>query len=102
MVRIPSDVDPAEVVTNVSLLSQFSSWDRGYAILPIGSFNSTGEPLELSWNGTILVGNDLVNGTKWVKATSGHYLLYPRLQWSYGHATKFMLDDDAVFYYDSA
>jgi hypothetical protein len=110
VIRIPDDVDPAEVVTNTSLLDRFRSWDRGYANLPIETFNSTGEPLEMSWNGTIRVANELVNDLetepsniyyKWANATSGYYLLYPRLQWSYGHVTKFLLDDSAVFYYDS-
>lgn len=101
VVRIPDSVDPGEVVTNISLLNQFSSWDRGYAIVPTGSFNSTGEALELSWNGTLGVYNFVTGEEDWVGATSGYYLLYPRLQWSYGHVTKFMLDEGAVFYYDS-
>lgn len=101
VVKIPSEIDPAEVTANISLLDKLNSWDRSNIIVPVPSFNSTGEPLELSWNGTMLVGNDLLNGTEWVKATSGYYLLYPRLQWSEGHVTKFMLDDNAVFYYDS-
>jgi len=100
VIRIPDAVDPKEVATNLSLLNMFASWDRGYAVVPTGSFNSTGEPLSLSWNGTMYMPG-LVEGKDWVTATSGYYLLYPRLQWSYGHVTKFMLDEGAVFYYDS-
>jgi hypothetical protein len=65
----------------------------------------------MSWNGTIEIYNDeLVNGPevgwgqepyRWASATSGHYLLYPRLEWSDGHVTKCMLDESSMFYYDS-
>lgn len=101
VIRIPDDVDPGEVVTDTSLLYQIGSWGRGRIILPIETFSSGGEPLEMSWNGTMSINNELTGGVDWAKATSGYYLLYPRLERSQGHVTKFMMDDAAVFYYES-
>lgn len=101
VVRIPDDVNPADVVTDPSLLERIHFWGLGRNILPIGTFNSTGEPLEMSWNGTVQIDGELTGGVNWANATSGYYLLYPRLERSQGHVTKFMLDDAAVFYYRS-
>jgi len=111
VIRIPDSVDPKEVVTNVSLLNDIYSWDHGRVILPVDSFNSTGEPLRMSWDGTLdyyeyyteyeTYAEDEAWANARAKATSGYYILCPYLQWSYGHITKFMLDEGAIFYYDS-
>ena len=101
VVRIPDNVDPSEVVSDPLVLDRIRSWDRERVILPVETFNSSHGPLEMSWNGTMEVMNEMAESTQWAKATSGYYLLLPMLQWSYGHVTKFMLDDAAVFYYDS-
>lgn len=111
VVRIPDDVDPAEILTDPLLLDRIYSWERKSIILPIETFNSADGPLEMSWNGTIQIYNDeLVDDPEvgwsqkqyqWVSATSGHYLLYPRLQWYAGHVTKCMLDESSIFYYES-
>lgn len=111
VVRIPDEVDPTELLTDPSLLDRIHSWGFGGTILPIGTFNSVDGPLEMSWNGTIeIYNNELVNGPevgwgqepyRWASATSGHYLLYPRLEWSEGHVTKCMLDESSMFYYES-
>lgn len=47
------------------------------------------------------MGDELAGEAQWARVTSGYYLLYPQLERSQGHVTKFMLDDAAVFYYES-
>lgn len=111
VVRIPDSVDPTEILNDPFLLDRMYSWERRSIILPIETFNSADGPLEMSWNGSIQVYNDeLIDDPEvgwyqkqhqWVSATSGYYLLYPRLEWSAGHVTKCMLDESSMFYYDS-
>jgi hypothetical protein len=64
-------------------------------------FNSCDGPLKLSWNGTIDVRNTFTNGSVYVPATSGYYMIEPNFQSVSGHHIVFMLDKNAIFYYNS-
>jgi hypothetical protein len=103
IVRLPDSADPDTVLQDSSMLNNLSMWgsSRINTVIPIPSFNSTGEPLELTWNGTISAYDRGANQLSWGKASSGYYLLYPKYSWEYGHTVKFMLDRSSIFFYDS-
>lgn len=103
IVRIPDSIDPDSIINDPNMLSEVWIWgnDHPCPVVPIPQFNSTGEPLELSWNCTKSTYDRSTNELIWGKATAGYYLLNPRYySWEYGHAVKFMLDRSSIFYYD--
>ena len=104
IIRVPDSVSIDDILGGDSqMFYNITTWERDHpsTIIPIPEFNTTGEPLELSWNGTVAGYDWGGNGIAWGKATAGYYVLYPMYHWSYGHSVKFMLDRSSFFYYDS-
>ncbi|MDW5562022.1 MAG: hypothetical protein SA339_02260 [Methanomassiliicoccus sp.] len=100
IVRLPDNIDPDTYLDDPNVVSNLShsSHGNGVTAVPIPQYNSTGEPLRLSWNGTIESYND--GSMKWDRATAGYYLLYPVYSWQYGHSAKFMLERASIFHLD--
>lgn len=105
VIRIPDWIDPETMLDDPKMVQNISSWEYGggmRTVIPFPEYNSSGEPLAMSWNGSIYVQSPATgqNGT-WAKASSGYYLLYPKFDWVYGNKVKFMLDESAIFRYES-
>ena len=101
IVRIPDDVDPYSLIDRSGGLNDISMWKShspNRASIPIPLFSSSGESLDMSWNGTLRA-YDKTGSYIWGEATAGYYLLYPEY-YSYGRTVKFFLDHSSIFYYD--
>lgn len=100
IVRLADDVDPDTYLDDPGALYNISSgmYSGGGTVVPIPQYNSTGEPLRLSWNGTMAQYDTAKQTLVWDRATAGNYMLYPSYSWQYGHATKFMLDRASIFH----
>lgn len=102
IIRLPDDIDPETYLDDPNVLNDLMGLSfyhtGGETKVPLPRFSSSGEPLQMSWNGTI---NSSYSGNRsWEQATAGHYLLYPAYSWQYGHATKFMLERASIFRLD--
>lgn len=102
IVRLADGIDPGTFLDDNEALYNLSSrvHSGNVPVIPIPVYNSTGEPLRLSWNGTIPQYDIEKGGQVWNRATAGYYALYPEYRWEYGHVTKFMLDRASIFYMD--
>lgn len=100
IIRLPDDIDPGTYLDDSNALNNISNHMNGFRpSVAIPEYNSTGEPLKMSWNGT-LQAPDAEGRMTWARATAGYYVLYPVYFWMYGHATKFMLDRSSIFHLD--
>lgn len=101
IVRLPDDINPDTYLDDSNTVNNIANHMGGSwaPSVPIPVYNSTGEPLKMSWNGTLSV-PDTEGRMTWARATAGYYLLYPSYYWMYGHATKFMLDRSSIFHLD--
>jgi len=101
IVRLPDDIDPDTYLDDSSTINNIANHMGGSGVpsVPIPVYNSTGEPLRMSWNGTLpIYGSE--GRQIWAQVTAGYYVLYPSYHWVYGHATKFMLDRSSIFHLD--
>jgi hypothetical protein len=104
VVRLPDDIDPDEFIEDEDAISEMYSWAYQRSMsepIALPEFNSSGEPLEMVWNGSLARYDGMTAGLVWSKATEGNYLLFPTYNWQSGHATKFMLERASIFHYDS-
>jgi hypothetical protein len=102
IVRLPDDVDPDTYLDDPQAVYSISNGMHigGGVAVPIPRYNTTGEPLRLSWNGTMMQFDPAKQAMAWDRATAGYYLLSPAYNWEYGHVTKFMLDRSSIFHLD--
>ncbi|MBI0582794.1 MAG: hypothetical protein ISF22_01055 [Methanomassiliicoccus sp.] len=102
IVRLADDIDPDTYLDDSNAVQNISVRARSdhEPVIPIPRYNSSGEPMRMSWNRTIPQYDAERGGYVWYKATEGTYLLYPVYQWEYGHATKFMLERASIFHLD--
>ncbi len=102
IVRLPDDADPDTYLDDPQAIYNLSNGMHigGGVAVPIPQYNTTGEPLRLSWNGTMMQYDTANQKVVWDRATAGHYILNPSYNWEYGHVTKFMLDRSSIFYLD--
>jgi len=105
IIGIPDTMDPYELLDDAASiydLNRMLLWGANeLATIHYGYFNSTDGPLTLSWNGTARV-HSLVNYTySFYTATSGYYLIVPDLEMAQDEHLVFVLDENAIFYYNS-
>jgi hypothetical protein len=101
VVRLGNDIDPDTFLDDANAIDDIGRnlYSAGGAvIIPIPQYNSTGDPLKMSWNGTMPQYDPAKQTMGWEKATAGNYVLYPVYSWQYGHVTKFMLDRGSIFH----
>ncbi|MDD1772753.1 MAG: hypothetical protein LUQ09_07515, partial [Methanomassiliicoccales archaeon] len=102
--RIPDVVDPDDLFDGTLSIHQLN-FDSFYGDSPTrvhyDYFDSDEGPLEMSWNGSMLVHDRIFAGASYQPATSGYYLIVPDLEMAYDDHVVCILDESAVFYYDS-
>jgi hypothetical protein len=104
IVRIPDDVDPDTVVTDLSDENRFQrqlSTELSVATVHYGYFNSQEAPKNMTWDGTIAVHSPLVEDISYTTATTGYYVIVPNFLSAADHRVHFDVDRGAIFYYDS-
>jgi hypothetical protein len=100
IIRLADDVDPDTFLDDADAIYDLGNgmYSGGGVVVPIPQYNTTGEPLRLSWNGTIVQYNTGEQTVVQDRATAGYYILYPSYSWQYGHVTKFMLERASIFH----
>jgi len=100
IIRLADDVDPDTFLDDPGVIYNISNnmYSGGGMVVPIPQYNSTGEPLRMSWNGTMIQYDTARQMLVWDQATAGNYILYPSYSWQYGHVTKFTLDRSSIFH----
>lgn len=107
IIRIPDHLDPYSLIDDTSVMEsmyQWRYWDS--ASVPMPAFTSTGDPLSMTWNGTIRSHTDAFEENSWGQATAGYYVLYPSSDSGYypypsgsDRTVRFFLDRSSIFHY---
>jgi|WetSurMetagenome_2_1015567.scaffolds.fasta_scaffold135854_2 hypothetical protein len=102
--RIPDVIDPDDLFDGTFSIYQLN-FDFFYGDSPTrihyDYFDSEEGPLEMSWNGSKSIYDRIFTVSSYQPATSGYYLIAPDLEMAYDDHLVCILDESAVFYYDS-